>query len=101
MTRDILKVVLQENKTNKNSIVASSWHNVANEKFDKLLEGKFGADLPRIDELEQRTALAFVNTNPAMDYKISLPENVIAVGGMHIKNNTKPLPKVNKANQQI
>lgn len=37
--------------------------------------------------------LALVNTNPAVDYLAPLPENVIPVGGLHIKD-PKPLPKV-------
>lgn len=37
--------------------------------------------------------LALVNTNPAMDYLAPLSENVIPVGGLHIKD-PKPLPKV-------
>lgn len=53
----------------------------------------FGSNLPSIIELEQRTSLAFVNTNPAMDYLSPLPENCIAVGGLHI-NEPKPLPQV-------
>lgn len=53
----------------------------------------FGPDVPSIRELEQRTALAFVNTNPVMDYVAPLPENVIPVAGVHIKE-PKPLPQV-------
>lgn len=57
------------------------------------MKDKFGPDLPSISEIEQRTAIAFVNTNPAFDYKMPLPENVVPVGGLHIRD-TKPLPKV-------
>lgn len=49
--------------------------------------------MPSIRELEQRTALAFVNTNPVMDYVAPLPENVIPVAGVHIKE-PKPLAQV-------
>lgn len=61
--------------------------------IDKLVEGKFGPGLPRMTEIEQRTAIALVNTNPAFDYLIPLPENVIPVGGLHIRD-SKPLSKV-------
>lgn len=44
-------------------------------------------------ELEQRTAIAFVNTNPTFNIPAPLPENVIPVGGLHIRD-TKPLSKV-------
>lgn len=57
------------------------------------MEGKFGANLPSMTELEQRTAIAFVNTNPAVDHMAPLPENIIPIGGLHIRD-TKPLPKV-------
>lgn len=57
------------------------------------MKDKFGSDLPSISEIEQRTAIAFVNTNPTFDYKMPLTENVVQVGGMHIRD-TKPLPKV-------
>lgn len=43
-------------------------------------------------ELEQRTAIAFVNTNPVFDIPQPLPENVIPVGGLQIRDN-KTLPK--------
>lgn len=49
--------------------------------------------MPTIRELEQKTALAFVNTNPVMDYANSLPENVIPIAGVHIKE-PKALPEV-------
>lgn len=58
------------------------------------MENIFGSDLPSIREIEQRTAIAFVNTNPILDHAVSLPPNVIPVGGLHIKNCTKSLPKV-------
>lgn len=53
----------------------------------------FGENVPTIRELEKRTALAFVNTNPVLDHLIPLPENVIPVAGVHIKN-PKPIPEV-------
>lgn len=43
--------------------------------------------------MEQRTAIAFVNTNPTFNIPAPLPENVIPVGGLQI-GETKPLPKV-------
>lgn len=44
-------------------------------------------------ELEERTAIALVSTHPVFDYPAPLPENVIPVGGLHIRD-TKPLPEV-------
>lgn len=46
-----------------------------------------------MSELEQRTAIAFVSTNPIYDYTQPLPENVIPVGGLHIRD-PKSLPQV-------
>lgn len=62
-------------------------------KLDAIAMKYFGANVPSVRELEQKTALAFVNTNPVMDYTAPLPENVIPVAGVHIKE-SKPLPKV-------
>lgn len=66
---------------------------VINPKFDELVAEKFGPGYPTITEMEQRTAIAFVNTNPTFNIPAPLPENVIPVGGLQIAD-TKPLPKV-------
>lgn len=42
--------------------------------------------------MEQRTAIALVNTNPVIDIPRPLPENVIPVGGLQLRDN-KTLPK--------
>lgn len=60
---------------------------------DKIVAKKFGPGLPSVGDIEKRTALVLINTNPAMDYVAPLPENVIPVAGLHIKE-TKPIPKV-------
>lgn len=71
-----------------------SYHeNIFNNKIDKLNKRKFGSSISPVSELEQRTAIALINTNPVFDFPISLPENVIPVGGLQIRE-TKPLPKV-------
>lgn len=62
-------------------------------KLDKFTEKYFGPGLPSTSEIERRMLLALVNTNPAMDYRAPLPENVIPVGGIHIQD-PKPLPQV-------
>uniref|UniRef100_A0A8D8D8F3 UDP-glucuronosyltransferase 2B15 n=1 Tax=Culex pipiens TaxID=7175 RepID=A0A8D8D8F3_CULPI len=48
-------------------------------------------DMPYLADLEQRTQLMLVNTNPALDALEPLPPNVIAIGGAHIKD-PEPLP---------
>lgn len=53
----------------------------------------YGSDLPSASELEKRTALAFVSTTPVFDTTQPLPENVIQVAGLHVKD-PKPLPEV-------
>lgn len=61
---------------------------------DKLAAKYFKYDdLPSTADLERRTLVTLVNTNPSFDYLAPLPENVIPVAGLHIKK-TKPLPKV-------
>lgn len=52
----------------------------------------FGPNLPYADDLDKRTALMLVNSNPAVDYPDSLPPNIIQVGGLQIKD-AKPVPK--------
>lgn len=61
--------------------------------LDKMAKEHFGPNIPSIRELEQKTALALISTNPVMDYVAPLPENVIPVAGVHIKD-PKPLPEV-------
>lgn len=61
------------------------------------MEGKFGPGLPSISELQKRTAIALVSTHPIFDYSQPLLENVIPVGGLHIRD-AKPLPKVRNNN---
>lgn len=60
---------------------------------DKIVAKQFGPGLPSVGDIEKQTALVLINTNPVMDYVAPLPENVIPVAGLHIKE-TKPIPKV-------
>lgn len=64
-----------------------------NAAIDEIAAKFFGPNVPSIDELERRTALAFISANPVMDYVAPLPPNVIPVGGVQIKDPT-PLGKV-------
>ncbi|KAG4074540.1 hypothetical protein HA402_005605 [Bradysia odoriphaga] len=57
-----------------------------------IVRKRFGADIPPVEDIERKTALVFVNTNPTMDFVAPLPENVIPVGGLHIKD-PKPIPQ--------
>lgn len=76
----------------KLSILNSHRDSVFNPRLDELIGEKFGTGYPSVTELEQRTTVAFVNTNPVFDVPQPLPENVIAVGGLQIRD-VKPLPK--------
>lgn len=49
-----------------------------------------------LGDIEKRSILAFVNTDPAVDFNQPLPPNVIPVAGLHVKEPTNPLPKVYK-----
>lgn len=64
---------------------------VAQNKMTALMRASFDFDLPHVEELDQRSALMFVNINPAIDFPESLPPNTIAVGGIQIAD-PKPLP---------
>lgn len=71
----------------------SKWEYSLVKNIDKLLEDKFGDRMPSIIEIEKRTAMALVSTHPIFDYTRPLHENVIPVGGLHIRD-AKPVPKV-------
>ncbi|ETN60649.1 glucosyl/glucuronosyl transferase [Anopheles darlingi] len=61
-------------------------------KLDTMLREHFPyKSMPYIEELEQRTVVMLVNTNPTFDALEPLPPNVIQVGGAHIKD-PPPLP---------
>lgn len=45
--------------------------------MDAIVKRAFGPETPSVADIEQRTALVLVNTNPAMDYPAPLPENII------------------------
>lgn len=60
---------------------------------DAIVKENFGPGIPPVEEIEKRTAIAFVNTNPTIDYLAPLPENVIPVAGLQITE-PKPVPKV-------
>lgn len=67
-----------------------------NPRIDALVaKSNFGPNVPSVIELEHRALIALINTNPAIDYAEPLAENVIAVGGLHIKD-AKSLPLVSR-----
>jgi UDP:flavonoid glycosyltransferase YjiC (YdhE family) len=45
----------------------------------------FGKNTPYADDLDKMTSLMLVNSNPAVDFPESLPQNIIQVGGLQIK----------------
>lgn len=57
-----------------------------NPRIDALVAKNFGPNVPSVIELEHRALVALINTNPAIDYAEPLADNVIAVGGLHIKD---------------
>lgn len=62
------------------------------DKLTKINRSIFGNELPDLNEIEHRTALAMVNIHPAIDSSIPLPPNVIPIAGLHIKE-AKELPE--------
>lgn len=62
-------------------------------KIDALMRQVYPFDFPYVDHLQKQTKLLFVNAHTSFDYPEPLPPNIIAVGGLHIKE-PKPLPKV-------
>lgn len=54
---------------------------------------RFNFDFSSVEELQQRTAIMFVNTDNAIDFSEPLQPNMIQVGGLQIVD-AKPLPQV-------
>uniref|UniRef100_A0A182K8V2 UDP-glycosyltransferases domain-containing protein n=1 Tax=Anopheles christyi TaxID=43041 RepID=A0A182K8V2_9DIPT len=60
--------------------------------LDAMVRQRFAFEnMPYIQDIERRTVLMLVNTNPTFDALEPLPPNVIAIGGAHIKD-AKALP---------
>ncbi|CAO1401209.1 unnamed protein product [Diamesa hyperborea] len=53
-------------------------------KIQWMTEDIYDRTTPQLDELEKRTSLMLVNSNPAIDFSESLPPNVISVGGLQV-----------------
>lgn len=60
-------------------------------KLDEIVSKNVGSGFPSVGDLEKRSILAIVSTNPALDNAEPLPPNVIPVAGLHIAE-PKPLP---------
>uniref|UniRef100_A0A2C9GUN2 UDP-glycosyltransferases domain-containing protein n=1 Tax=Anopheles culicifacies TaxID=139723 RepID=A0A2C9GUN2_9DIPT len=61
-------------------------------KLDAMVRERFAFEnLPYIQDIERRTVLMLVNTNPTFDAPEPLAPNVIPIGGAHIKS-PEPLP---------
>lgn len=53
-------------------------------KIQWMTEDIYDRTTPLLNELEKRTSLMLVNSNPAFDFIESLPPNVISVGGLQV-----------------
>ncbi|XP_058827951.1 uncharacterized protein LOC131687877 [Topomyia yanbarensis] len=75
------------------SLVSSAYRNFyILPRVDQQVRDHFNyTDMPYLGDLEKRTQIMLVNSNPVMDALEPLPPNVIAVGGAHIKD-LEPLP---------
>uniref|UniRef100_A0A182Q970 UDP-glycosyltransferases domain-containing protein n=1 Tax=Anopheles farauti TaxID=69004 RepID=A0A182Q970_9DIPT len=61
-------------------------------KLDAMVRERFRFEnMPYLQDIERRTVLMLVNTNPTYDALEPLPPNVIPIGGAHIKD-PPPLP---------
>jgi glucuronosyltransferase len=58
-----------------------------------LRKGLNMPDLPPLREIERNVSLVLMNSHYSEEFPRSLPPLVIPVGGMHIKETHKPLPK--------
>lgn len=51
--------------------------------------------MPSLIEMQRNASLVLVNSHFTFDGPMALLPNIIEVGGLHFKESTKPLPKVN------
>lgn len=63
-------------------------------KFDRLVHGSLGKDVPTVDRLLQNMDLILLNERFPFAYPQSLPPFAIPVGGMHVRYSDGVLPKV-------
>ncbi|ODM95387.1 UDP-glucuronosyltransferase 2B18 [Orchesella cincta] len=62
--------------------------------LDLVLREKLGMpDMPPVSEMIMNTSLVFINTHYSEELARSLPPFVIPIGGMHVSETVKPLPK--------
>lgn len=55
----------------------------------------FGPNTPYADDLDKKAVLMLVNSHPAVDYPESLPQNIIQVGGLQIKETKSVASDIN------
>ena len=53
----------------------------------------FGNDVPPLEKIERHISLLFANTDPVLDSPQALVPNIIPVGGLHIEQKVKKLPR--------
>lgn len=51
-------------------------------------------DFPYLGDIEKRSILALVNTDPAIEFSQPLPPSIIPVAGLQVRDPPNPLPKV-------
>ena len=59
-----------------------------------LRKGLNSSDLPPLRDIERNVSLVLMNSHFSEEFPRALPPLVVPVGGMHIKESQKPLPKV-------
>lgn len=62
-------------------------------RIQALAQSAFNFHLPNLINIDKRTQLMLVNSNPILDSAEILPQNVIPVGGLQVVD-LKPLPQV-------
>ncbi|XP_054278673.1 UDP-glucosyltransferase 2-like [Macrosteles quadrilineatus] len=62
-------------------------------RVQRLVDFYLGRSIPPIAELTKETSLVLVNSYFALSESRPFPPNVVEVGGIHLRNSGKPLPK--------
>lgn len=58
------------------------------------IAAKRGVTIPSYSEAIYNGSLMFLNSHPSIAGAMPLPQNAINIGGYHIQEKVKPLPKV-------
>lgn len=69
-------------------------HFYARPKGQTFVNKYFDDSIPPLDQLVKNTSMLFINSHFSLTHSRPLPPNVLEIGGIHLRDSVKPLPKV-------